>query len=89
MAEAVNIPRAMSMRTDSPVYRDDAQIIGRSIEVLVDGAVIPRVLGYHCDEGWVHSFRVNEQGRVCISGNRLEEIVTAGAVAVRTRGEGG
>jgi hypothetical protein len=83
MAQAVNLPRALSLRTDSPLYRDDAQIIARGVEVLVDGETVPRVIAYHCDEGWVHSYREDEGGRICIRGQSAEEIVTQGEVVVR------
>ena len=78
-------PQAMSVRTNSPLWRPDCFEIGPRFDVLLDGEPVPRVIAFDCDEGWVQAHRVDGDGRMQIEGGEVAEHVLTGTVATAWR----
>lgn len=89
LTEELIIPRAMSVRTNSPLWRSDCFEIGPLFDVMLDGEPVAHVIAYDCDEGWVQRFKPDENGRKQLneSGNGALEEVLHGALTVQPRSQ--
>lgn len=60
------LPRHLSAWPDFPHYREDWEIWGHRIEVLLNGAVQKGVLAFDMDEGWIMREELHGDGNPAI-----------------------
>jgi hypothetical protein len=81
------VPRQLSVRPDSPFYRDDIAVIGPMLDILLDGEVVSQVVTYDCDNGYIVRNKTDDAGRPMLN-DRRDEVLTEvlhGGVSVRRR----
>lgn len=75
MASEPFIPRALSITEGDEHWRPDCFVIGRTLEISLDGVKQEKVISYDMDAGEVKRIAVDEQGQIKID-RELEEVIT-------------
>ena len=80
----MDIPRAMSVREGSPLWRPDCFEIGRKVEISLNGVSQAKVISYDIDAGFIRRYETDVAGNIVLNKARdagMEEICE-GVVAV-------